>query len=56
MFEALFGAGPLAGIEGEHGDEPVGEALGNLGIPLILFGEDVVQAPGLEFRDVAELT
>ena len=46
MLEALFGRGPLVGVEDEHGHEPVGEGLGHLGVPLVLLGEHVVKRPG----------
>ena len=56
VVEALFRRRPLARVERQHGDEPVGEALRHLGVPLVLLGEDVVEAPRLQLRDVAKLT
>ena len=50
-----MGRRPFAGVERQHGDEPVGEALRHLGVPLVLLGEDVVEAPGLQLCDVTEL-
>ena len=50
-----MGRRPFAGVERQHGDEPVGEALRHLGVPLVLFSEDVVEAPGLQLCDVTEL-
>ena len=50
-----MGRRPFAGVERQHGDEPVGEALRHLGVPLILLGEDVVEAPRLQLCDVTEL-
>ena len=55
MVEALLGRRSFAGVERQHGDEPVGEALRHLGVPLVLFSEDVVEAPGLQLCDVTEL-
>ena len=55
VVEALFRRRPLARVERQHGDEPVGEALRHLGVPLVLFSEDVVEAPGLQLCDVTEL-
>ena len=56
VVEALFRRRPLARVERQHGDEPVGEALRHLGVPLVLLGEDVVEAPRLQLCDVAKLT
>ena len=55
VVEALLSRRPFAGVERQHGDEPVGEALRHLGVPLVLFSEDVVEAPGLQLCDVTEL-
>lgn len=55
MLQALLGRGPLRGVEGEHGDEEVGELLGGLRVPLVLLGQHVVQAPRLQLRYVAQL-
>merc|ERR1712061_923642 len=51
VVEALFGRRPLTGVKRQHGDEPVGEALRHLGIPLVLLCEDVVEAPRLQLCD-----
>ena len=56
MLEALFGCGPVGGVEGEHRQQPVGERLRHLRVPLVLLREHVVEAPRLQFCDVAEFT
>lgn len=55
MFEALLGRGALVGVEGQHGDQPVGQLARRLGVPLVLLRQHVEQAPGLQLRDVTKL-
>lgn len=55
MVETLGGRGPGVGVELEHRSEEVGELAGLAVRPLVLLGQDLVQAPGLEARDVLKL-
>ena len=52
VLKALLGGGALGRVEDQHGRQPIGEGLSEVGVPLVLFDEDVVETPGFEFCDV----
>jgi len=45
--KALFGGGTFGRVEREHGQQPVGEGLRRVDVPLVLLHQDVVEAPRL---------
>ena len=55
VFEAVLGSGSLTGVEGQHGEEPVGEGLCYFRVPLVLFRQDVVETPRLQFSNMPQL-
>ena len=54
MIDTILCRGPFCRIKGKHGNQPGGELLRHLRIPLVLGGQHIKQWPGAKLGDVSK--
>ena len=55
MLDTILRRGSLVRVKGQHRDEPVGEGLGHLLLPLVLVCQHLEQGPRLQLGDISQL-